>query len=133
MLFVEDKTLHAGDLFFNHLYPSVDLEAGGSIQQWPSTLDIVLTLPFEHVIPGHGALSDVAGLKQFREFMQQLAAVGANAKATGASVDATLRDANITADAGYEPIVIPFVMRLDRDLAIRRAWAEATGHVTRAD
>ena len=133
VLFVEDKTLHTGDLFFNHLYPSVDLEAGGSIQQWPATLDVLLALPFDHVIPGHGALSDAAGVKQFREFMQQLAAVGANAKATGASVDATLRDADITADAGYQPMVIPFIVRLDRELAIRRAWAEATGHVTRAD
>jgi cyclase len=133
VLFVEDKTLHAGDLFFNHLYPSIDLEAGGSVQQWVPTLDVVLALPFEHVIPGHGALSDAAGLKQFREFMQQLAAVGANAKATGAPIEATLRDADITADVGYQPIVIPFFVRLDRDLAIRRACAESTGHVTRAD
>ncbi len=46
---------------------------------------------------------------------------------------ATLHDADLTADEGYQPIVIPFVARLDRDLAIRRAWAEATGQVTRTD
>ena len=30
-LFVEDRTVHMGDLFFNRLYPNIDLEAGGSV------------------------------------------------------------------------------------------------------
>jgi len=34
-------------------------------------------------------------------------------------------------DAGYEVIAIPFVIRLDREFVIRRAWEEATGNVRR--
>ena len=33
VLFVEDKVLHTGDLFFNGRYPNIDLEAGGSIRE----------------------------------------------------------------------------------------------------
>ena len=33
VLFVEDRVLHTGDLFFNGRYPNIDLEAGGSVQR----------------------------------------------------------------------------------------------------
>ena len=72
VLFVEDATLHAGDLFTNRVYPSIDLKAGGTVREWGDTLDAVLALPFNHVIPGHGALSDRAGVEQFQRFMRQL-------------------------------------------------------------
>ena len=51
-------------------------------------------------IPGHGELSDRGGLARFQRFMRQLAAVGANAKAHGLGVDATIRGAQLTEDAG---------------------------------
>ncbi|HTO57888.1 MAG TPA: MBL fold metallo-hydrolase [Pseudomonadales bacterium] len=126
VLFVDDDTLHTGDLFFNHLYPNIDLEAGGTVRDWGDTLDNVLALKFTHVIPGHGELSDRDGLAQFQRFMRQLAAVGANAKAQGLTVDATVRGAQLTEDAGYSPIEIPLVMALNRDFVIRRSWEEAT-------
>jgi len=126
VLFVDDDTLHTGDLFFNHLYPNIDLEAGGTVRDWGDTLDNVLALKFTHVIPGHGELSDRDGLAQFQRFMRQLAAVGASAKAQGLTVDATVRGAQLTEDAGYSPIEIPLVMALNRDFVIRRSWEEAT-------
>ena len=125
VVFVEDETLHTGDLFFNHRYPNIDLEAGGSVAQWGDTLDAVLALPFVHVIPGHGDLSDRAGLMQFQRFMRQLAAVGADAKAHGLSLQDTQRTANLTEDAGYQPIEVPLIMALNRPFVIKRAWEEA--------
>ena len=127
VVFVEDETLHTGDLFFNHRYPNIDLDAGGTARGWGDTLDAVLALPFTHVIPGHGDLSDRAGLEQFQRFMRQLAAVGANAKAQGLSLQDTQRTANLTEDAGYQPIEFPMVIGLNRDFAIRRSWEEANG------
>ena len=50
VLFVEDRVLHAGDLFFKARYPNIDLEAGGSIRAWTATLDRVLELDFDRVI-----------------------------------------------------------------------------------
>src|SRR5262245_37835087 len=50
VLFVEDRVVHVGDLLFNGYWPSVDLEAGGSVREWAHTIDRVLTLPFDRVI-----------------------------------------------------------------------------------
>ncbi len=130
-LFVEDRVLHTGDLFFNGRYPGIDLEAGGSVVEWGDTIDRLLELDFEHVIPGHGPVSDADGMRAFQRFIRQLAAVGADAARRGLTLEETLEQARLDADAGYDEISIPFVLQLDRRFVIRRAWEEATGQVTR--
>jgi glyoxylase-like metal-dependent hydrolase (beta-lactamase superfamily II) len=131
VLFVEDRTVHTGDLFFNGRYPNIDLEAGGSVQEWSATLDRVLELDFDRVIPGHGPLTDREGLVAFQRFMQELAAVGRAAEREDASLDETLASADLRQDEGYEVMAIPLVMRLDRDFVVRRAWEEVTGNYDR--
>jgi hypothetical protein len=42
-------------------------------------------------------------------------------------------EAALEADAGYDVMAIPFVMRLDRDFVLKRAWEEATGKVVRIE
>ena len=130
VLFVEDRVLHTGDLFFNGRYPNIDLEAGGSVKEWADTLDRVLELDFDQVIPGHGPVTDRAGLVAFQNFMRELAAVGDEAKRSGASLEQTEAQAKLSADEGYEVMAIPFVMRLDRNFVVKRAWQEATGNFT---
>ncbi|HEX5068483.1 MAG TPA: MBL fold metallo-hydrolase [Myxococcota bacterium] len=130
VLFVEDRVLHTGDLFFNGRYPNIDLEAGGSVKEWADTLDRVLALDFDQVIPGHGPVTDRAGLVAFQNFMRELAAVGDEAKRSGASLEQTEAQAKLSADEGYEVMAIPFVMRLDRNFVVKRAWQEATGNFT---
>ncbi|MGH7898801.1 MAG: MBL fold metallo-hydrolase [Candidatus Binatia bacterium] len=130
-LFVQDKVLHTGDLFFNGRYPNIDLEAGGSVREWVDTIDRVLQLDFDKVIPGHGPVTDRAGLVAFQTFMRQLADVGAQAVRNGWSLDETEREAALDADSGYEVLSIPFVMKLDRAFVVRRAWEEATNKVER--
>lgn len=129
--FVEDDVITLGDLYFNHHYPNIDLEAGGTVQGWSDTIDTVLALPFTHVVPGHGDLSDRAGLQQFQQFMRQLAEVGREAAAANKSLEDTIRDAVLDTDAGYEPIF--FAPGLDREFVITRAWEEATGAVKPVD
>ncbi len=129
VLFVDDGVLHTGDLFFHRRYPNIDLESGGSIREWIATLDRVLALDFDRVIPGHGAVTDRAGILQFQTFLRQLWAVGERAARQGLSLEETLRTADLTADAGYQAIQIPFVVDLDRDFVIQRAFEEATGAV----
>ncbi|HKA16632.1 MAG TPA: MBL fold metallo-hydrolase [Myxococcota bacterium] len=131
VLFVEDRVLHTGDLYFNGRYPNIDLEAGGSIREWVATIDRVLELDFDRVIPGHGPVTDREGLRAFQTFMRELAEVGAQAVHNGWSLDDTEREAKLSADAGYEVMSIPFVMKLDRAFVVRRAWEEATGNVER--
>ena len=126
-LFVEDRAVHLGDLFFNRLYPNIDLEAGGSVQRWGQTLDVVLGLDFDRVIPGHGPLTGREGLAEFQAFIDNLAEVGREAVRLGWSLQETIERGNLTADANFEPLSFGPLFALDREFVIRRAWEEATG------
>jgi glyoxylase-like metal-dependent hydrolase (beta-lactamase superfamily II) len=128
VLFVEDRVIHLGDLLFHERYPNIDLEAGGSLRAWADTLDRVLALDaeFDRVIPGHGAPTDRAGIVRFQAFLRELWQVGEEAARAGRSLEETLRTARLETDAGFEPISVPLVFRLDRDFVVRRAWEEAT-------
>jgi len=133
VLFVEDRVLHTGDLFFNHRYPNIDLEAGGSVQEWAKTLERVLALDFDRVIPGHGPVTDRAGLVEFQRFIAEVAQYAKESAAAGKSLEETLAGAHLEHDRGFEPMSIPFVFRFDHDFVIRRAWEEATGAVHPVD
>jgi glyoxylase-like metal-dependent hydrolase (beta-lactamase superfamily II) len=130
-LFVEDRVVHTGDLFFNGRYPNIDLEAGGSVREWSATIDRILELDFDKVIPGHGPVTDRNGLRGFQRFMQQLGEISRKAELSGKSLEETQADAVLDADAGFEVMSIPFVMRLDRDFVVKRAWEEGTGKFER--
>lgn len=65
--FPERKVVHTGDLFLtNPPQPFIDYANGGSALEWTSTIDKILALDFTTVIPGHGPVSDRAGLLRFR-------------------------------------------------------------------
>jgi len=129
-LFVEDRVIHLGDLFFNKRYPNIDLEAGGSIEQWIGTLDRVLAMDgYDKVIPGHGAVTDREGVRQFQSFLKELWEQTSAAVRENKGLDETLRSVKLTQDAGYETIAVPLLLRLDRNFVVTRAWQEATGAV----
>lgn len=129
-LFVEDRVLHAGDLVWNKRYPNIDLEAGGSIEQWVGTLDRLLALDFDAVIPGHGLATNEDTIRGFQTFLRDVHAVGRDAAAHGLGLEQTLAEPSLEAYADYEPMIVPFVIRLDRDFVVRRSWEEATGSFT---
>ena len=133
VLFVEDRVLHTGDLFFNGRYPNIDLEAGGSVKEWDATLDRVMALDFDRVIPGHGPVTDREGIRAFQRFLRELWSLAETAAREGKSLEETLALPGLTADAGYETISVPLVFKLDREFVIRRAWQEATGAVNAAE
>jgi glyoxylase-like metal-dependent hydrolase (beta-lactamase superfamily II) len=131
VLFVGEQAVHMGDLHFNQHYPNIDLEAGGSVQAWPASLDRVLKLDFERVIPGHGVTTDRAGLLQFQRFIAQLGEIGRRAKAGSWSLDETQATEELTEDAGYEPLSMIVPIGLDRRFVLQRAWEETTGNFKR--
>ena len=65
------NSIHMGDTFFNGLYPFIDLDSGGSIDGVIAAVDRALPLTDEktRVIPGHGPLSDRAGLEAYRHVL----------------------------------------------------------------
>ena len=134
VFFVEDGVLHTGDLYFNGLYPNIDLEGGGSVVAWADTLDELLAVPFDQVIPGHGPVSGISELQRFQLFIRQLAEVGKRAAQEGWTREDTQRSDALTADEGFEAITIFGLPALDREFVLGRAWDEATGnYVVRDD
>jgi cyclase len=65
------KTIHTGDLMAG-TSPLIDYPGGGSAVEWTKTLDEALKLDFDTVIPGHGAVTDKAGLKTYRDNVEKL-------------------------------------------------------------
>ncbi|MSP63740.1 MAG: MBL fold metallo-hydrolase [Myxococcales bacterium] len=61
--------LHTGDLFVNGFYPVMDPEAGGSYRALGPTLDKVIAIGAQQIIPGHGPIAAPEDLKRFREYV----------------------------------------------------------------
>ncbi len=129
VLFEEEATLHAGDLFVYQHYPFIDLEAGGSVDAWLSSLRRVLALPFERVIPGHGEVTDRQGLEQFRRFMIEAWNAVTMASAEGKNLEELLETVELTEDAGYTEIKLVIGIGLDRDFLLSTMWQDAHGEV----
>jgi glyoxylase-like metal-dependent hydrolase (beta-lactamase superfamily II) len=73
MEFSAEKVIHTGDLFLTFPpQPFIDYAQGGSALEWTKTLDGVLKLDFDIAIPGHGPVSDRAGIVKFRNEFQAM-------------------------------------------------------------
>ncbi len=72
--FVHFKTanvIHTGDIYFNGLYPFIDIDHGGSIDGMIKAAGAILDVagPNTKIIPGHGPLSDKAQLAAYRNML----------------------------------------------------------------
>ncbi|MFM2124182.1 MAG: hypothetical protein RL328_633 [Acidobacteriota bacterium] len=92
--FPELKVIHTGDIFLTNAtatrpaLPYMDYAAGGSALEWTQVIDAAAKLDFDTIIPGHGPLSDRAGLAQWRAaFVTMRDRIGAMAR-RGESKDA---------------------------------------------
>jgi cyclase len=67
--FPAHRTLAAGDMFtFGDATPQlIDYAGGGSAKEWTSTLDSVLQLDFDAVVPGHGPVTTKQEMRKFRD------------------------------------------------------------------
>ena len=65
------RTLHTGDMM-SGATPLIDYPGGGSVVEWTKTLDEVMKLDFDTVIPGHGRVTNKAGLLAYRNNVEKL-------------------------------------------------------------
>jgi cyclase len=72
--FPAQRVLAAGDMFTlgNDVPQLIDYSGGGSAKEWPRTLDGVLRLDFDAVVPGHGNVTTKAELRKFRDSTEAL-------------------------------------------------------------
>jgi glyoxylase-like metal-dependent hydrolase (beta-lactamase superfamily II) len=65
--FPAQRVLHTGDLMAG-VTPLIDYPGGGSIVEWSKTVDAAMAaFDFDKVIPGHGTVTNRAGLQTYRD------------------------------------------------------------------
>jgi cyclase len=66
--YTKANVLHMGDVFFNGMYPFIDTGTGGGINGMIAGADraLAMTNARTKIVPGHGPLSDHAGLLKYR-------------------------------------------------------------------
>lgn len=71
VLFRGANVLHMGDTYMTGAYPYLDVSSGGSLTGLIAAVDRALAMSNDStkVIPGHGALSDRAGLQSYRKML----------------------------------------------------------------
>jgi glyoxylase-like metal-dependent hydrolase (beta-lactamase superfamily II) len=102
--FPELRTLHTGDLMAGTT-PLIDYPGGGSIVEWTKTLDAAMKLDFETVIPGHGAVTNKAGLQTYRDNVAKLRTRVSGLIREGKSKDEVAKF--LTAEYKWQPDSLP--------------------------
>lgn len=88
------KVLFAGDILFTNYHPYM---ADGNIDGWVKTLDFVLSLDAETIVPGHGPVSTKRDVREMKEYIvtfdrkaRELAAKSSDVKAIAAALKESL-------------------------------------------
>jgi glyoxylase-like metal-dependent hydrolase (beta-lactamase superfamily II) len=100
IFFPESNAVHTGDLVFSGLFPFVDLETGGTVQGLVESIATLLEIIPEDagIIPGHGPLTDMSGLRAYHEMLLSTTGTIRQAMAEGK----TLEEIQAAALPGYE-------------------------------
>ncbi|MDD9963314.1 MAG: MBL fold metallo-hydrolase [Gammaproteobacteria bacterium] len=90
--FKSSNVLHLGDQLFSGRFPYIDLEAGGTVQGYIANLESVIkSAPADvKVIPGHGPLTNIDGVRQAAAVIRATRDTVARAIAEGMKVDAII-------------------------------------------
>ena len=70
----EERIVIMGDLFalWGPYESVIHYAAGGSVRDWPRTLDAALKLDFETVIPGHSGITERSQIEGYRDYLSRL-------------------------------------------------------------
>lgn len=103
--FPKANVLHLGDLYFSGMYPFIDVGTGGNIDGMIAAAEQALTMANAQtkIVPGHGKLSDRAGLDRYRAMLATIRDRVAEQKKAGrtlAEVQAAKPSAEFDAEWG---------------------------------
>ncbi|MFC1785200.1 MBL fold metallo-hydrolase [Candidatus Neomarinimicrobiota bacterium] len=101
--FKNQNTVHLGDLFFHGAYPYIDFEAGSNTENWINILKRISSWDIEHVIPGHGDLSDRDSINEQIQYLVDLREAISQAIIMGKSLEETKLD-------GYDDFNWPYYL-----------------------
>lgn len=67
MVYLPDtKVLFAGDILFTGYHPFI---ADGNIEEWARTLDYIMTMEVETIVPGHGPISGKKDIEDMKNYI----------------------------------------------------------------
>ncbi len=108
--FLNADVLHAGDTWFNSLYPFIDYSSGGNIDGMIAATkkNLAASTAKTIIIPGHGPIGDRNQLQQFHDMLAGTRETVAAMKKQGRSVEEVIA-AKPTApfDSTFKPAVPP--------------------------
>lgn len=101
--FAEANVLHMGDIFFNGIYPFIDVASGGSIDGMIAALEAGLAIADDDtlIIPGHGALATEADMQTAHDMLVEVRTRMAPLVADGMSLE-EVSEADPLADLSEE-------------------------------
>ncbi|NVJ19896.1 MULTISPECIES: MBL fold metallo-hydrolase [Myxococcus] len=87
--FTGSNVVHTGDQFFVDAFPYIDVSSGGSVDGYVRNVEKLLqTLPADvKIIPGHGPLTDKAGLERFVAALRESVALVRTKKDAGKTLE----------------------------------------------
>ena len=120
--FTEAKVLHAGDLFFNGLFPYIDLDSGGSVDGYIRAQQTILNNIDDNttIIPGHGPIADKKTLQKHNAMLIDAKRIVEAALSKGQSLEQMQADKVLSKYQSYHWGFITqdkMIAQLYRDLA----------------
>ncbi len=99
VFFKSANVIATGDTVTSASYPNIDVAAGGSIDGMIANADTIIARAdaATKIVPGHGPVTDKAGVMEYRAMLQTARDRIAKAKASGMS-EQQMADANLLAD-----------------------------------
>lgn len=96
--FTNSNVLHMGDTYFQGKFPYIDLDSGGSIEGYISSLDKALIISDDDtvIIPGHRGLSNKKELEGYKKMLVTLRNRVQTAINKGKTLDEVKQDKSIT-------------------------------------
>ncbi len=101
VIFPKYKVAYLGDLLFNGSIPVIDSKAGGSSQGYVDVLERVLQMDIDTFIPGHGEVTDRAGVRASLRYHRDLRAAVRRAIAAGLSLEQAKQQVRLPKYASY--------------------------------
>lgn len=86
---IQDRVVFTGDLLFLGVHPAI---WDGSIAGWIAACDHILAMDVDVVVPGHGPLTDKAGVRLFRSYLVNVVDETRKRFDAGLSVEAAALD-----------------------------------------
>lgn len=104
VFFQNAKVLHMGDLFFHKIVPFIDVKSGGSPSGYLKALDAVIArVPADvTIIPGHGEVTNLDGLRGLRKYVADVIDAARKAKAAGKTKEQFLAEVDLPAYREYQ-------------------------------